>query len=280
MEEKQLQEQIDSSDEIITLGELEYTINEWRGPLSVLLTLVTKNKMDIRDIQISVLCDQYLEYINAMEAMDIELAAEFIVMATHLMYIKSKTLIPRPPEDEEDPREALARALMLQMEYERAKEASKELSEMFSHFNGRFAKDTDEIPADHSYVAEHDVNLLSLAIMRVMSAMRHDDESTIASERIKPLISKRTVSVNERVYHILRKLLDRSGLINAVDCFDDVTTRHELVATFMAILEMLKAGRISVIEDVDSVQLDGVVNLSDNVYIRLYTGKIRNAQED
>ena len=90
MEEKQLQEQIDSSDEIITLGELEYTINEWRGPLSVLLTLVTKNKMDIRDIQISVLCDQYLEYISAMEAMDIELAAEFIVMATHLMCILHK----------------------------------------------------------------------------------------------------------------------------------------------------------------------------------------------
>ena len=280
MEENQLQEQIDNSDEVIAIGELEYTINEWRGPLSVLLTLVTKNKMDIRDIQISVLCEQYLEYINAMEAMDIELAAEFIVMATHLMYIKSKTLIPRPKEDEEDPREALARALMLQMEYERAKEASKELNEMFSHFSGRFVKDTDEIPADRSYVAEHDVNLLSAAIMRVMSALKHDDETSIASEKIKPLISKRTVSVGERVYYILRKLLNNSGLVSAIDCFDDVTSRHELVATFMAVLEMLKAGRISIIEDVSSVMLDGVVNLSDNIYIRLFTGKIRNAQEE
>jgi segregation and condensation protein A len=280
MEENQLQEQIDNSDEVITIGELEYTINEWRGPLSVLLTLVTKNKMDIRDIQISVLCEQYLEYINAMEAMDIELAAEFIVMATHLMYIKSKTLIPRPQEDEEDPREALARALMLQMEYERAKEASKELNEMFSHFSGRFVKDTDEIPADRSYVAEHDINLLSAAIMRVMSALKHDDETSIASEKIKPLISKRTVSVGERVYYILRKLLNNSGLVSAIDCFDDVTSRHELVATFMAVLEMLKAGRISIIEDVSSVMLDGVVNLSDNIYIRLFTGKIRNAQEE
>ncbi len=280
MEENQLQEQIDNSDEVITIGELEYTINEWRGPLSVLLTLVTKNKMDIRDIQISVLCEQYLEYINAMEAMDIELAAEFIVMATHLMYIKSKTLIPRPKEDEEDPREALARALMLQMEYERAKEASKELNEMFSHFSGRFVKDTDEIPADRSYVAEHDINLLSAAIMRVMSALKHDDETSIASEKIKPLISKRTVSVGERVYYILRKLLNNSGLVSAIDCFDDVTSRHELVATFMAVLEMLKAGRISIIEDVSSVMLDGVVNLSDNIYIRLFTGKIRNAQEE
>jgi segregation and condensation protein A len=280
MEENQLQEQIDNSDEVITIGELEYTINEWRGPLSVLLTLVTKNKMDIRDIQISVLCEQYLEYINAMEAMDIELAAEFIVMATHLMYIKSKTLIPRPQEDEEDPREALARALMLQMEYERAKEASKELNEMFSHFSGRFVKDTDEIPADRSYVAEHDINLLSAAIMRVMSALKHDDETSIASEKIKPLISTRTVSVSERVFFVLRTLINKGFRTDVMNCFSDVTTKHKAVATFMALLEMLKAGRIYIEEQEYAIEdEDGVINLNHNVFICLNTGKLSTQKE-
>lgn len=270
----EIQEEQDlNSDEII------YILDEFRGPLSVLLSLVLKNKMDIKDIQISVLCDQYMEYIDNMQAMNIELAAEFIVMASHLMHIKSKILLPRPAEEEEDPREALARALMLQMEYERAKEASQELSSMFSHFSGRFVKDTDEISADRSYVAEHDVNLLSAAVMKVMNSL-HIPEEEVANEKIKPLISHKTVSVNERVYSILRLLLTNNGRVNALDCFADITTKHELVATFMAILEMLKAGRISIMEDVSAIQIDGVVDLGNNIYIKLYPGKIRNTGEE
>lgn len=280
MEQNQINTEIDElENEVMNSDEIIYILDEFRGPLSVLLSLVTKNKMDIRDIQISVLCDQYMQYIEDMQSMNIELAAEFIVMASHLMHIKSKMLLPRPSEDEEDPREALARALMLQAEYERAKEASQELNAMFTQFSGRFVKDTDEISADRSYVAEHDVNLLSAAVMKVMNTIRVQDEE-IASEKIKPLISTRTVSVSERVYHILRLLLEKGGRINALDCFADNRTRHEVVATFMAVLEMLKAGRISIMEDVDAIQRDGVIDLANNIYLKLYPGKIRNAEEE
>lgn len=277
MEQNQIEEQ---EIDILEAGpdELIYVLDEFRGPLSVLLSLVVKNKMDIKDIQISVLCDQYMEYIAEMEAMDIELAAEFIVMASHLMHIKSKILLPRANPDEEDPREALARMLMLQAEYERAKKASAELGAMFTNFSGRFVKDTDEISADRSYVAEHEVNLLSAAIMKIMSALKLPDEQ-IASDKIKPLISTKTVSVSERVYHILRLLLSNNGSVNALQCFNDITNKHVLVATFMAILEMLKAGRISIVEDIDSMQKNGIIDLGDNIYIKLYPGKIRNAQE-
>lgn len=279
MEQNQINTEIDELEEELNSDEIIYILDEFRGPLSVLLTLVTKNKMDIKDIQISVLCDQYMQYIEDMQSMNIELAAEFIVMASHLMHIKSKILLPRPSEDEEDPREALARALMLQAEYERAKEASQELNAMFTQFSGRFVKDTDEISADRSYVAEHDVNLLSAAVMKVMNTIRVQDEE-IASEKIKPLISTRTVSVSERVYYILRLLLEKNGRINALECFVDNRTRHEVVATFMAILEMLKAGRISIMEDVDAIQRDGVIDLGNNIYLKLYPGKIRNAEEE
>ncbi len=279
MEQNQINTELDELEEELNSDEIIYILDEFRGPLSVLLTLVTKNKMDIKDIQISVLCDQYMQYIEDMQSMNIELAAEFIVMASHLMHIKSKILLPRPSEDEEDPRETLARALMLQAEYERAKEASQELNAMFTQFSGRFVKDTDEISADRSYVAEHDVNLLSAAVMKVMNTIRVQDEE-IASEKIKPLISTRTVSVSERVYYILRLLLEKNGRINALECFVDNRTRHEVVATFMAILEMLKAGRISIMEDVDAIQRDGVIDLGDNIYLKLYPGKIRNAEEE
>ena len=280
MEQNQIDASITEEQELdLNSDELIFTLEEFRGPLSVLLSLVTKNKMDIKDIQISVLCDQYMEYIEQMEAMDIELAAEFIVMASHLMHIKSKILLPRANPEEEDPREALARALMLQAEYERAKKASLELSSMFTNFSGRIVKDTDEISADRSYVAEHEVSLLSAAIMKVMNALKAPDEATVASEKIKPLISTKTVSVSERVYHVLRLLLENGGNVNALVCFEDVLTKHVLVATFMAILEMLKAGRISIIEDVDSIQKNGIIDLGNNIYIKLYPGKIRNAQE-
>ena len=102
--------------------------------------------MSIEDIKISVICDQYMEYINTMQKLDIELSSEFIVMASQLMLIKSRTLLPRMNEDDgEDPAEELARALL---EYKRAKEASGKLGGLYSQFSGRYQKDTDEISPD------------------------------------------------------------------------------------------------------------------------------------
>ena len=91
------------------------------------------------------------------EAFDIELSSDFIVMASELMLIKSRMLLPRNEEEEEDPRAALAAAVL---EYQRAKEASAMLGDLFSHYGLRMAKDTDEITVDKSFVADHDVSLL------------------------------------------------------------------------------------------------------------------------
>lgn len=252
------------------MEQIVYKIEQFEGPLDLLLTLVTKNKMNIEDIQISIIFDQYMEYMNTMQSMNIELSAEFIVMASELMYIKSKLLLPRMNEEEEDPRERLAAAIL---EYKRAKEASQKLGSMYAMYNGRMAKDTDEISADRSYVAEHDINLLSLAITRIMNNVKISDEE--ASEKIKPLISTRTVSVNERVFAILRILVLNKGKVNVMRCFEGLYTRHEIVATFMAILEMLKAGRVLIKEEEIEYTETGVIDLEDNIYIELFEGKIR-----
>ncbi|MBQ8393022.1 MAG: segregation/condensation protein A [Clostridia bacterium] len=247
--------------------EITYKINEFEGPLDLLLTLVQKNKMNIEDIQISVICDQYMEYINNMQEMNIDLSAEFIVMASELMYIKSKMLIPRVTEEEEDPREALAAALL---EYQRAKQASEKLQSMYSIYAGRMEKDTDEIPADRSYVADHDISLLSLAFMRIMNSVEITDEE--ATEKIRPLISRRTVSVSEKVYCVLRFLLIRGSRARVIECFNGIRNKHELVAMFMAILEMLKTGRIRITEEITTV--DGVIDMADNIFIELNHDKI------
>lgn len=252
------------------MDQITYKIEQFEGPLDLLLTLVQKNKMKIEDIQISIICDQYMEYIGTMQSMNIDLSAEFIVMASELMYIKSKILLPRMDEDEEDPREALAAALL---EYQRAKMASEKLNTMYSIYAGRMEKDTDEISPDRTYVADHDIDLLSLAFMRVMSSIQFTDEE--ATEKIRPLISRRTVSVSEKVFSILRLMLIKGGCVRAIECFNGIRSRHELVATFMAMLEMLKAGRLIIKED--EIPYEGVIDLENNIYVELYHGKIRVA---
>ena len=255
--------------------QLMYKLEVFEGPLDLLLNLISKNKMKIEDIQIAIICDQYMEYLATAEKMNIDLSADFLVMASQLMLIKSRTLLPRAQEEEEDPAEELARMLL---EYKHAKEASQKLGDLFSQFNGRMEKDTDEIAPDRTYVAEHDVYLLQAALLRVMNTIEVTDEE--ASERIRPLISTRTVSVSERVYAILRIFLTEGEKLNVLKCFKDVYTKHEAVATFMAILELLRAGRVTLEENTEEFEVEGVIVVEKGVYLNLFTGKIRNQAEE
>jgi chromatin segregation and condensation protein Rec8/ScpA/Scc1 (kleisin family) len=148
---------------------LNYKLEKFKGPLDLCLTLIKKNKMSIEDIQISILCDQYMEYINSMENADIEISSEFLLMASELMLIKSKMLLPRNEEEEEDPRAALAAAVL---EYQRAKEASTYLKDMFEEYGLRMVKDTDEISVDVTYVADQDITSLCTAVRRIIEAQK------------------------------------------------------------------------------------------------------------
>lgn len=258
------------------MEQIIYKIEQFEGPLDLLLSLLAKNKMSIEDIQIAVICDQYIEYIETVQSYNIELSAEFLVMASQLMLIKSRKLLPRADENGTDEDEEQLKLALL--EYERAKEASSKLGSLYSLYNGRMEKDTDEIPADRSYVAEHDVSLLSSALMRILSTIEVTDE--VASEKIKPLISTKTVSVSERVFFILRTLINNDKRADVMICFSDVTTKHKAVATFMALLEMLKAGRIYIEEQEYAIEdEDGVINLENGVFICLNTGKLSNQKE-
>ena len=132
---------------------LTYKLETFEGPLDLLLSLIHKNKVNIEDIPIVLIFDQYMEYIREAEQMDMELASEFIVMASELMLIKSKMLLPRVNEEEEDPRRQLADALI---KYQQAKAAALVLTPMYAAYSGRMVKDTDEISVDKTFVADQD----------------------------------------------------------------------------------------------------------------------------
>ena len=143
-----------------------YKLDQFEGPLDLLLTLIQKNKVNISDIPISLICDQYMEYINSAAERDMDIASEFILMASELMLIKSKLLLPRVEEEEEDPRKDLADALL---RYQQAKLAATKLAPLYAYYSGRMVKDTDEISVDKTFVLDQSPDALTNAINRIIA---------------------------------------------------------------------------------------------------------------
>ena len=246
------------------MEELVFKTGTYEGPLELLLALIAKNKMNIFDIQITVIFEQYMAYVDEMRRMDMDVAGEFITMAAELMLIKSRMLLPR---QEEDPREDLVRKLM---EYKLAKEAAGWLSERGKEFSGRFEKDTDEIKPDKNAKLELDAELLTKALSKLLFklAEKSKEEESAPIELINPLIKKKIVSIPGRIIGVMRKMLKRRA-VYFEEFFEDVKSRSELVATFYAILELLKAGRLTIERDLSA---DG------DEHIRLYLNRehVRN----
>ena len=226
----------------------KFKLEVFEGPLDLLLSLITKNKIDICDIPISLILDQYMEYLDQMEKMDMDIAGEFITMASELMLIKSRMLFPKTEEEEEDPRAALAAALL---EYKKAKEAALLLNDMFSEYSGRFAKESDVFPVKRDeQPTDMDSELLQKAFVRLIN--RSKLYSAPPEKVFAPLLRGRMVSVSEKILGIMKRLR-----VNGNDTFDNLMlmceNRSELVASFMAILELAKARRIELEEKDDQL---------------------------
>ncbi len=217
---------------------LTYRLDQFEGPLDLLLTLIQKNKFDIADIPIAVICDQYIEYITNAEMRDLDVSSDFLVMASRLMLIKSKMLLPRIDPEEEDPRADLAAAVL---EYARAKEASLLFAGMYSLHSGRMTKDTDEIEPDRT-LKPHAPELLAKALMRVLAETKTVDAS---ATRFTPLIKKRSASATEKAFSVIRYLY-KNGPTDAAELFLCEESRSDMIAVFLAILELLKNQRIEI----------------------------------
>ena len=236
-------------------NELSFHLEIYDGPLDLLLGLITKNKVDIYDIPIAMILDQYLEYLDMMREMDMEIAGEFIVMAADLMLIKSRMLLPKPQiegVEEEDPRAVLARALI---EYKRAKEASVYLHDQYSIYAGRIAKEP-EVLDTRSDLPEHiDIDLLSRAMQRALIKNSRLPELARESEKaIRRLLAAKVVPVSAKIITVM-KYLHRNGRSNFEDILLTAKSRSELIAIFSATLELLKVQRVIMENEDDTVYL-------------------------
>lgn len=233
------------------IEQLTYRLDQFEGPLDLLLTLISKNKVSISDIPISLICDQYMEYIEQAQKMDPDIASEFIVMASELMLIKSRMLLPHEEGTENDPRREIADALML---YQQAKIVAGELKPRYEEYSGRFVKGTDEVPPEKGLPLNLDVNMLVKALESVLKRMKVADAQRKPSELVNPLIKHKVVSVEEKIEEMCA-VLERKGETSLFNLLKDSESRAELVARFMGMLELIKLRRvlittITVVEDV------------------------------
>ncbi len=223
---------------------INYKLEAFEGPLDLLLTLIAKNKVDISDIPIALILEQYLAAIDEMRAFDAEVSGEFIVMAAQLMLIKSRMLLPREKDKEEDdPRADLARALY---EYKAAKEHAALLRDRYSLYAARIVKDTQVIDTSTDRPEGLDAALLTKAMNRILERNRHLPMLAKESEQaIRRLLETKIVPVGECVADLIA-ILEEKGTQSFEDILLSASSRSELVALFLALLELISTQRVKV----------------------------------
>ncbi|MCX7988658.1 MAG: segregation/condensation protein A [Thermodesulfovibrio sp.] len=202
----------------------------FEGPLDLLLYLIKENKINIYDIPISLITKQYLEYLELMKELDLEVASEFLIMAANLIYIKSRMLLPKPEkiEEDEDPRQDLVNQLVEHMKF---KEVSKILNEQYQIWSKAFPRKISN--EEEVYIEEISVFDLFTAIKRII----HKKENKIH-------IPREPIRVEDKIEEIIKLLQERKTLI-----FEELfkepfrnrdVTKLEIIVTFLAILELLR----------------------------------------
>ncbi|MDK2799902.1 MAG: segregation and condensation protein [Clostridiales bacterium] len=232
---------------------ISFKLEIFEGPLDLLMHLIQKNKVNIYDIPIAEITDQYLAYLNHMSEMDLELTSEFLVMAAHLLYIKSKMLLPKYTETEEeendsDPRQELVDKLL---EYKKYKAISKYLDERQNIYKNIAFKKPDkiEIQIDNADLKKLSVDDLIKAFNNIV--IRNDRIAPPPKESFEGIIGREKISIDEKAKEILQTLT-RKGRVLFLDIFKYVHSKAEIVARFLAILELIKSNQVLAIQQENS----------------------------
>jgi segregation and condensation protein A len=229
-------------------GEYKVKLDVFEGPLDLLLYLIKRDELDIYDISIERITKQYLEYIDAFQLLNIELAGEFIVMAANLLYIKSRMLLPVDQQmaeedaDEDDPRWELIRQLI---EYKKFKEAANHLRDREAAQENLFAR----VPAAPE-LASDAANLLveEVGIFDLIRAFQNILKRRTPKEEDLREIFEENFTVGDKIDHVLR-LINSGVSLKFEEMFPERASRTEIVVTFLAMLELIRMKQLRVRQD-------------------------------
>ena len=220
--------------------------NIFEGPMDLLVHLIKKNELDIYDIPIALITEQYLKYIEWMKALNIEFAGDFLVMASTLTQIKSRMLLPVHADDEgeeeEDPRMELTRPLL---EYLQMKSVAEQLIARNLLGENTFTRN----PGRDEFIADDDGEFIRIGLFELIDAFQKILERIPGDHRVD--LTTDEISVKDRISQIV-DILESKGSLTFVELFSDNPDKREVVVTFLAILEMVKLSLIRLVQNIET----------------------------
>ena len=222
----------------------EITIDNFNGPMDLLLHLIKEAKMDIFDIKLEVIIDEYLNYIENMKELNLDIASSYLVMASELLEIKSKMLLPsmKEEEEEEDPKERLINRLIEYQKYKDQVESFKKLEEIRNTYYTKVPSKLDEYYHEDKKVLIENVNLDDL-----VEAMKKFLERSKLDKPLNTKVTRRELSVDDSI-KIIKNRFSKNKKIAFFDLFE-IKTREHVVVTFLAILELASRGELKIIQE-------------------------------
>ena len=217
---------------------------DFDGPLDLILHLLSKNKVEIRDIQIASLLDQYLAWMDRRKELNLEIASEFVTMAAHLVYIKSRMLLSIHDEEALSEMELLMASLeerQRQESYTKIKSVTEDLGRRYLIGRDLIVKVPEHIPVDKTYRYAHDREDLRRAMAAVLERAGHKLPPPMAA--FEGIVGREPYPVSEKARSIVERLI-QFGVTRFRALFRTSRSRSEVVATFLAVLELCKANRI------------------------------------
>ena len=223
------------------MEQLSFKFEVFEGPLDLLLQLIARNKLNIYDIKISVLVEQYLEQITLMKENEMDVASEFLEMASRLLYIKTVSLLPKHEEVEQLKKELTGELL----EYQVCKQVAETFAGMTDGFD-TFVRGPEPFEVDKTYVLVHDSVDVYNAFVTAMGRM--DRRVAVPTQAFTKIVAKKIVSVSTKIVFVIRNLV-KGGKSKLSSLYKTARSRSELVATFLAVLELCKANRVEISGD-------------------------------
>lgn len=218
----------------------------YEGPLDLLYDMISKQKIDIKDISIIDITKQYINYITALEKMDLEIASEFITMASKLLEIKSRYLLYKQKDNNEieDPRLELMEKLE---EYKKFKLASQDLKDNITYIDDLYYRKKEEIIIDDT------MDLDDISIDAIINILPHilkvktEENKPQKDEKLEKIVRGKIVPVEEKIAYI-REIINRDNEVSFIKVIENVD-KDEVIATFLSILELIKSREIVVYQD-------------------------------
>lgn len=225
---------------------LQYKLNTFEGPLDMLLQLIAKNKLNVYDIEIAVLVDQYIEQMAQMQENEMDISSEFLEMASRLVYIKSVSLLPKHEEAEELKKELEGQLL----EYQECKKVAEILAQQVTY--DLYANTPTQIKYEMTYTRKHDP--IDICTAFISATGRGRRKLPPPKEAFSGIVERKIVSVNSRIVYIMRKLW-KGAAVKYRALFKSGSEKSELVATFLAVLELVKGKRVRIEGDGDNAEV-------------------------